>query len=227
MDITPTTLTRAAALSAAAAGAIFVGVQVGHPPMEAASVATTEWVVRSSAKAVMAGLAPAGVTGIYLRQRSRVGLLGLVGLLLLAVGYLAMLSVEVIAAGVLPTIVTTDPGYVDGVLVAAAGGTPVGDIGGLQTVLNLSGIGYLGGGLLLGIATFRAGVLSRWAGLLMAAGALGTAALAVLPEAFNRPMALPFGIALVWLGISLWRNASEGASADRAAAAPQVEAVAP
>ena len=32
MSITPTTLTRAAAVAAVAAGLIFIGVQINHPP---------------------------------------------------------------------------------------------------------------------------------------------------------------------------------------------------
>ena len=35
---------------------------------------------------------------------------------------------------------------------------------------------------------------------------VGTLSLAVLPEAFNRPMAVPTGLALIGLGVSLWRD---------------------
>ncbi|WP_154794477.1 hypothetical protein [Occultella kanbiaonis] len=205
MTITSTGLTKAAGVAAATAGAIFVAVQINHPPMVAASVETTEWVVRSTAKAVMSALALAGITGMYLHTRRRAGWLGLVGYLLFAAGYLAMFATEVIAATVLPTVVGVQPGYVNDVLVSAAGGTPAGDIGGLQTLLNLSGVGYLLGGLTFGIALFRAGILARWATILLAVGAVGTAALAVLPEGFNRPLAVPVGIALIGLGVSLWR----------------------
>jgi hypothetical protein len=38
---------------------------------------------------------------------------------------------------------------------------------------------------------------------------VATAALAVLPEAFNRPLAVPEGIALIGLGVSLWRNSRD------------------
>lgn len=208
MSITRTGLIRAAGVAAAAAGAIFIAVQVNHPPMAAASAATTEWVVRSSAKAAMSAFALAGITGMYLRSR-RSGVLGLAGYLLFAAGYLLMFAVEVIAATVLPSLAGSDPGYVTDVLVTAAGGTPSGDIGGLQTVLNLSGVGYLAGGLLFGIALFRARVLARWASALLAVGTTATAALAVLPEAFNRPFAVPVGVALIGLGLSLWRNAND------------------
>ncbi|MBZ2195494.1 hypothetical protein [Occultella gossypii] len=209
MTITSTGLTKAAGVAAAAAGAIFIVVQINHPPMVAASVETTEWVVRSTAKAVMAALALAGITGMYLHTRRRVGWpawLSLVGYLLFAAGYLAMFATEVIAATVLPTVVGSQPGYVNDVLVSAAGGTPAGDIGGMQTVLNLAGVGYLVGGLTFGIALFRTGILARWAAILLAVGTLGTAALAVLPEGFNRPLAVPVGIALIGLGVSLWRS---------------------
>ncbi|MEV6494371.1 hypothetical protein AB0M20_37985 [Actinoplanes sp. NPDC051633] len=212
MNITTAGLTRAAAAAAVLSGAIFIAVQIKHPPMAAASAETMQWVVRSCAKAVMAALAVAGITGMYLRQHRRTGLLGLAGYLVFAAGYLAMFSVEVIAAAVLPSLTGTEPGYVNDVLVSAAGGAPAGDIGGMQTVLSLSGFGYIAGGLLFGIALFRARVLARWAAALLALGTVATAALAVLPEAFNRPLAVPVGVALIGLGVSLWRNHRESSA---------------
>jgi len=204
--ITTTGLTRAAGVSAAVAGLIFIAVQINHPPMDLASVASTDWLVRSTAKAVMAALALVGITGIYLRQVRQVGLLGLIGYLLFGAGYLLMLSTEVISADVLPGLVHLAPGYVNDVVVAAAGGTPVGDIGAMKTVLAVTGIGYMVGGLIFGIALFRARILARWASALLAVGTVATASLAVLPECFNRPMAVPVGVALIGLGISLWRD---------------------
>jgi hypothetical protein len=143
---------------------------------------------------------------MYLSQYRKAGILGLVGYLVFAAGYLGMFSVQVIAATVLPNLVDTQPGFVNDVVSAAAGGTPNGDIGALQTLFNLTGAGYILGGLVFGIALFRTGVLARWAAALLAVSTVGTAALAVLPESFNRPMAVPEGIALIGLGVSLWRT---------------------
>lgn len=210
MNITATGLTKAAAAAAAVAGSIFVAVQVGHPASDAFTTETSQWVARSCAKLVMAALALAGITGMYLRQYRKAGLLGLVGYLVFAAGYLAMLSVQVIAATVLPNLVDTEPGFVNDVVAAAAGSTPNGDIGGLQTLFNVVGAGYILGGLLFGIALFRARVLARWASALLAVSTVATAALAVLPHAFNRPFAVPEGIALIALGASLWRNPVDG-----------------
>jgi len=206
MTVTTTTLTRAAGISAAVAGAIFIGVQVNHPAMELSSVDTTEWAVRNTAKVVMAALALAGITGMYLRQVRQMGVLGLIGYVLFSAGLLVMLSVAFVAGYVLPSLVDVAPGYVDDVLTAAAGGTPAGDIGSMQGAFLASALGYVGGGLLFGIALFRAGILARWAAALLAVGTTATLALAVLPHSFDRPFAVPTGVALIGLGVSLWRD---------------------
>jgi hypothetical protein len=89
---------------------------------------------------------------------------------------------------------------------AAMGGSPSGDIGLMHTVFLVSGMGYSIGGLLFGIALFRAGILARWASLLLACATTAALALSVLPESFSRPFAVPTGVALIGLGISLWRD---------------------
>jgi hypothetical protein len=208
MNVTATGLTRAAGAAAAVAGAIFIAVQIGHPPFDSFTTETGQWVARSCAKIVMTALVLIGITGMYLHQYRKAGILGLAGYLLFAAGYLAMFSVEIIAAVVLPNLVDTEPSFVNDVVVAAAGGAPNGDIGALQTLFNVTGAGYILGGLLFGIALFRTGVLARWAAALLAVSTVGTAALAVLPESFDRPFAVPEGIALIALGVSLWRTQS-------------------
>jgi hypothetical protein len=206
MTVSATRLTRAAGICAALAGLIFIAVQIKHPPMDVHTVTTTDWVVRSTAKAVMAALALLGITGMYLRQRREMGVLGRVGYVIFGVGYLLMLSTEIIAAFVLPGLAHSSPTYVNNVVVAAFGGHPTSSIGGMQTLFDLSGLTYLVGGLLFGIALFRARVLAQWAAALLAVGTLATVALKVLPQSFNRPMAVPTGVALIGLGISLWRD---------------------
>jgi hypothetical protein len=225
MNVTSTGLTKAAGAAAAVAGAIFITVQIGHPSFDSFTTETSQWVARSCAKTVMTALALAGITGMYLHQYRKAGLLGLLGYLIFAAGYLAMFSVEVIAAVVLPSLVDTQPGFVNDVVVASGGGTPNGDIGGLQTLFNLTGAGYMLGGLIFGIALFRTGVLARWAAALLAVSTVGTALLAVLPEAFDRPMAVPEGIALIGLGVSLWRTQHNAATTAPAAAVVEQPAV--
>ena len=206
MTITSTTLGKAAGLAADAAGTLFIAVQINHPPMDVASVSTTEWVVRNSMKVVMACLALAGITGMYLRQVRQAGRLGLIGYLLFASGYLIMMAIAFVAAYILPSLAETAPAYVDDVLTVAAGGSATGDVGLFTTVNQLSGVGYLAGGLVFGIALFRARVLARWAAALLAVSTVSTVLLQVLPYAFHRFFAVPTGVALVGLGVSLWRD---------------------
>ena len=207
MSITPTTLTRAAGVAAVAAGLIFIGVQINHPPSEVASVATTEWAVRNSLKVLMAALALAGITGMYLRQVKRIGALGLVGWLVLGAGYLIITSTALISGYVLPSLADTDPGYVNDVLAAANGRSHAGDIGLLAYVLRVQDFAYLAGGLVFGIALYRARLLGRWAPALLAVGGVVTIAISQLPDAFYRFLAFPNGIAMVGLGYALWRTA--------------------
>jgi hypothetical protein len=204
MNITPATLIRTAAVAAVAAGVIFIGVQINHPPSDVTAVTTTEWVVRNSLKVLMAALALAGITGMYLRQVKQVGLLGLVGYVLFGAGYLTIIGVAFVSAFVLPSIAETDPGYVNDVLAAATNGSATGDIGLMQSALNVSGITFLAGGLVFGIALYRARVLARWATALLAVASVLTVTLAVLPDAFYRFLAFPNSIAMIGLGYSLW-----------------------
>ena len=206
MTVTTTGLTRAAGIAAAVAGTIFIAVQIGHPAFDTFVTDTHEWVIRCSAKAVMTVLALAGLTGMYLHQVRQMRLLGLFGFLVFTLGYLMMFATEVMAVAFLPTLTDKTPAFVNDIVVASGGGTPTGDIGGLQAFFNLTGACYLLGGLVFGIALFRANVLARWAAVLLAVATVSTAALAVLPASFDRPMAVPEGVALIGLGISLWRD---------------------
>jgi hypothetical protein len=218
MAPTPTTLTRAAGVAAVLAGLIFIGVQINHPVMDPTSITSTEVVLRNSAKALMAVLALIGITGMYLRQVRQVGVLGVVGYVVLGAGYLVMTATTLIAATVLPAVAGTDPAYVSDVIAAATGNTPEGDIGALQTVFRVQDLGYLVGGLVFGIALYRARVLARWAAALLAVGGLVSIALSVMPDAFYRFLAFPNGIAMVALGCSLWLTTRSAAAVPEPAA---------
>ncbi|MFC5379891.1 hypothetical protein [Aquipuribacter nitratireducens] len=218
MTVTTPALFRAAAVAAGASGVLFVAVQVAHPHMDATTITTTELVVRNSTKVLMAVLALAGVTGLYLRQVREAGVLGLVGYLLLSAGYLVIGAVAFVAGYVLPAVAGSAPEYVDGVLTIATGGTTSADTGSWPVVNAVQGAGYLLGGLVFGIAQVRARVLARWAAWLLVAATVATLAVPVLPHALDRALAVPAGAALLGLGWSLWRST-------RSAAAPVDPAV--
>jgi hypothetical protein len=134
--------------------------------------------------------------------------LGLVGYVVLGLGYLAILSNQVVAVFVLPTLAASQPGYVNDVVGVAVSRAPVGDIGAIQPFIQLGGFAYIVGGVIFGIALFRAGILARWAAALLAVGGVATVAtvLLPLPETVQRMFAIPVSVALVGLGYSLWRE---------------------
>ena len=205
MTVTTTKLTGAAGLAAVAGGLLFIAVQIKHPHLDASFTTTTEYAVRETMKIFMSVLSLLGITGIYLRQVKQLGVLGLIGYLVLSVGYLALLSVQVVGLFVLPTLAVSQPGFVNDVLAVAHSAAPVGDIGPLQILFKVL-FAYIIGGIIFGIALFRAGVLARWAAALMSVGAVATVATFQLPELTQRLFALPVGVALVGLGYSLWRE---------------------
>jgi hypothetical protein len=206
MTITSTTLTRAAGVAAAAAGLLFIAVQVNHPHLDVAFVTTSEWKIRQTMKVLMSVLSLVGITGMYLRHVKKTGVLGLLGYVLFGAGYLVMMSIEVVGGVVLPSIAHSSPGYVTDVLAVATSGHATGDLGLIQPLISAMGICYLGGGFIFGIALFRANVLARWAAALLAGGTVATIAIPMLPQINERVFALPTGIALVGLGYSLWRD---------------------
>ncbi len=210
MNITSTTLTRAAAVAAALAGTAYIVIQFIHPLDVVESLSTQRWVtvhILSFAEAVLALI---GFAGIYLRQVRQVrqlGLLGLIAYAMLALFFVLQAAFNFSEALIAPLIAVDAPQLaVD--IVGLFGRYPaVNDLGILAGVPLVGSILYVGGALLFGIAIIRARVLSRGAGiLLIAAAAITPVAGALLPHTLERMAALPMGAAMVWLGWSLWSN---------------------
>jgi hypothetical protein len=111
-----------------------------------------------------------------------------------------------IALVVVPAIAQAAPTYVGGVVAVATNSGSTADLGLFTTLNSVMGFGYILGGLLFGIALYRAGVLARWASALLAVAALATMGPLLVPMVNQRLFAVPNGIALVGLGWSLWRE---------------------
>ncbi len=204
MTITTAMLTRAAGVSAVLSGLLYIVIQPIHPEENSATVTSTAWVVVAAMTIAMAVLGLVGVTGIYFRQVRQSGLPGLVGYLMSGSFYLAVTAWTFVEVFVLPRIADGAPQFVDDFLGIPAGVSARSDVGGLPLLFTVVSGLYLVGGLVFGIAIYRAGILHRGAAALLAAGSVGAVAAAVLPHAVGRYAAVPVGIAMVWLGWSLW-----------------------
>jgi hypothetical protein len=145
-----------------------------------------------------------GATGLYLRQMSRAGWLGLAGFVLFAASWWLQTGYVFTELFVLPPLAAVSPELVDSFLSIVNQHPGTLDIGQFGTVYNIVGLLYLVGGILFGVATLRAGVLPRIPSALLAAAALITPAAALLPHEFQRYAAIPMGIAFIWLGFALW-----------------------
>ena len=113
---------------------------------------------------------------------------------------------------ILPPLARAAPQFVDSMLGVGAGRISSVDLGVFPALFTVSGVLYMLGGLLLGVATFRAGLLPRWAAGLMAVTAVLTPVAALLPHQFQRLAAVPMGVALAGLGYALWSERREEAS---------------
>jgi len=213
VKITTSNLMRLAGLSVMAAGTIFAVIQPIHPPDVVASVTTSAWAIITTAKTAMCLLFLLGITGLYARQVNQAGWLGLAGFLLLTVSWWLQTAFVVTEAYLLPVLATDAPKYVDGLLGMSYGRPSEVDLGALPAIYNLLvGIPYMLGGLLFGIATFRAGILPRWPAGLLAVGAALSPVAALLPQEHKALVAVPVGVAVAWLGYALWSERRAPAS---------------
>ena len=207
MSITYAKLTRAAAASAILSGLLYIVIQFIHPDEDVATVTTDAWVVVAWLTVAMALLALVGITGIYLRQVEPIGILGLLGYILFALFYLLPIAYSFGEALVLPVVAGEAPNFVENYLGLFNGEGTDGSLGAaLELIPTLSALFYVLGGVLLGIGIFRARVLSRGGGVLLALGAAAALLAGLVPHTLGRFAAVPVGLAFIWLGYSLWSN---------------------
>jgi hypothetical protein len=206
MKITTSNLIRWAGVSAMGAGLLFIAIQAIHPLDVLSSVTTAQWAIAHYMGVAMGLLALFGIVGIYARQVEAAGWLGLAGYLLYSLFWALTLAFQFIEAFLSPVLAIEAPQFVESFLGIVTGTPSAINLGALPAVYALTGFGgYLLGGLLFGIATFRAGILPRWAGGLLAIGVLlPILGSSLVPHPYDRIFAVPVGLALVWLGYALW-----------------------
>lgn len=210
--ITASNLIRFAGIAAMLAGILFLVVQTIHPADSLSSVNTGRWATVHCLGIVMCFLGMLGITGIYARQAEKAGWLGLAGYLLISIFYALTMAFQFIEAFVSPPLAAESPIFVEGLLGIPSGNVGDINVGHLETIYSATGGTYLLGGLLFGIATFRAGILSRGAAVLLAVGTLLPLPLSsLIHHPYDRMLAVPVGLGLAWLGYSVWSKRREKA----------------
>jgi len=206
MRITSAKIIRVSGLAAIAAGTIYIGIQALHPLDMLESVTTTRWAVTHYLSMAMDMLALLGVAGLYAKQVHKAGLLGLIGYLLFSLFWLFSFAFHLVEAFIEPSLVLQAPQYVAGLLGLVTSTASEVSLGIFPLVYSLTGlVGYALGGLVFAIATIRTGILPRLAGGLLAIGILlPLLTHSFVQHPFDRILAVPVGLALIWLGYSLW-----------------------
>jgi hypothetical protein len=228
--VTTATLMRLAGLSAMLAGICFIVMGMFHPVNDPVYVTTATWVNVHIVATFLGFFGLLGMVGLYARQVEKSGWLGLAGFILLSLWFGLIVPFCFIEAFILPRLVTSSPAFVSGWLGMFTGIPSQVDLGILPTLWNISGPLYILGPLLFGVATFRAGVLPRWAGGLLVLGALLIPVGGMVPPEYQPEVALiPVGLAFAWLGFALFaerREKSSESMLDQAAIQPEAGKVA-
>ena len=212
MKVTTPNLIRAAGLSAVAAGTIFAVIQPIHPPDVLASVTTNAFIIITSFKTAMCVFGLFGIAGLYARQVEKTGWLGLAGYLMLTIFYAVQMCFAFAEPTLLPLLAPVAPTFVASVMGMSSGAGGPMNLGAFAVIFHSLTVLYLIGLLLFGIAIFRARILSRWAAVLLASSGPLAIVMSQLPHQFARFAAVPMGIALVWLGFSLFTERREPVS---------------
>jgi hypothetical protein len=212
MKITASSLIRWAGLSALVAGICFVVLGLLHPPNVLSSVSTTRWTIVHSLAIAMSLFGLLGMMGLYARQVKEAGWLGLAGFLLLSFWLMLVLPFTFFEVFFLPVLATEASTFAEGFLGILTGSASEINFGVLPALWQLSNVLILLGGLVFGVATFRAGILSRWAAGVLAVGCVLSPAAALLPHTIQPLVAVPIGAGLAWLGYALWSERREQAA---------------
>jgi len=228
--MTASTLMRLAGVSAMLAGLGFIVVGMFHPLNVPEAVTTASWVNVHIVAVAMGFFGLFGMAGLYARQAEKSGWLGLAGFLLFSSWLGLVMPFSFVEAFILPQIAAVSPAFVESTLGMFSGIPGTIDLGVLPTLWNISGLLIILGPLLFGIATFRARVLPRLAGGLLAIGSVLVPVGGMVPPEYQPEfIMIPLGLAVAWLGYALFAERQEKTSEsllDQRTASPELSKVA-
>src|SRR5512146_1555011 len=205
-------LMRLAGVSAMLAGLCFLVIGMFHPANEPSAVTTPTWIIVHIFATALGFFGVLGLAGLYARQVEKAGWLGLIGFLLFSAWMALVMPFSFIEAAILPQMASEFPPFVASFLGMYTGIPSTVNLGVLPTLWNISGPMLILGPLLFAIATFRAGLLPRWAAGLLALGSLMIPVGALVPTEFQaKIIMIPIALGLGWMGIALLANRQESA----------------
>jgi hypothetical protein len=196
---------RLAGLSAIVAGLSIIVIGMFHPLNISSFVTTAAWINVHIFAFALGFFGLFGMAGLYARQVEESGWLGLIGFLLFSAWMTLVCGFSFVEAFIEPRLVTESPAFVASLMGMFTSMPSEIDLGILPTLWNISGLLIILGPLLFGIATFRARVLPRWAGGLLALVAVLVPVGGMVPPEYQpKLIMIPLGLAVAWLGYALF-----------------------
>lgn len=139
-----------------------------------------------------------GFIGLYIRHAARIGVMGLIGVLLSFLGGALFIPVFFLDAFVVPAIAENPAGKA---LLDPAGPLLGGTLG---LIFLLAALIFVVGSVLFGFVIVRAGISPRWSGGLIAAGAPLVVFWPPLPHIVGVIGGLALGLGYIWIGSVIW-----------------------
>lgn len=173
-----------------ALGALLHPDEGAHPE----HIVSTLWIVVHSGFMVATILMLFGLFGLHGKQAAATGFWGRLGFVLTFIGTILFICVFFFETLVMPTL-TAYEGALDSLFNGPMG-----------LVLLLTAIIFSIGTIVLGITTYRAAILSPWAGLLLVVAGPLTGFAGLLPYLVSMAGIFLLGLTLTWLGFDLWRD---------------------
>jgi hypothetical protein len=199
-------LFRLGAISALITGLSFIILGLFHPANEITYVTGTQWIIVHIFACLMSFFGFFGLTALYVKQSKESGWLGFLGFAFLSGWFALVLCFSFIEAVLFPLLAPQISTFISGILgMYHSIKSPV-DLGVLPLLWNISGPLFILGGVFFGIATFRAKVFSRSAGLILALGTGLAPLAALLPMVYQSKILAIAGVAFLCMGYNLLRK---------------------
>lgn len=163
-----------------------------------ATVMTSPWIVVEVAYIVAEVLIILGLIGLYAYEAQETGVPGLIAFVAALTGTMLLAGADWGAAFIGPLVAKAAPEVID------ADPSGVAMVGFMVTLL-LVALGWF----LFGLVSLRAGILPRGATILLMAGAVLVLVLVFVELPFE---SVVLGLAVAWMGYSLWSDVSEQAA---------------
>jgi hypothetical protein len=197
--MSPSSLYRGAATALIVGAVLTVTGFVLHPVAEPAAMTAPLWLLSHAFLWVGALAAIAGLAGLYLRQREHIATLGVVEVVLAALGLAALSGAYYYEAVIVPALAAQAPTLMQTFPAGAPWRAYLGVVAASGTLVAV-------GFVLFGATMYRAAALPRWAITCACLGAAAAGVQFLLPRPTAIAAFATLGVGLTGLGRGLWTS---------------------